>query len=374
MGLRAYLSRLDWLLVGASLLISLAGLITMQSHNPESQYFERQLVWIVMSFCAMVLPASLDVRFLRRTNVLVSLYLLVLTLLVLVLFFGEMTLGARNRFDLGILSFQPADLAQFVLVLVLAKYFSRRHVEIAHIRHILVSGTYMLLFFVLLFLEPDFGSAVIIAAIWFSMVLVSGISKKHLVLVFLVAGLAGSVLWFAAFEEYQKTRIMTFLNPLADTQGAGYNALQSVIAVGSGGLTGKGIGYGSQSKLDFLPEFETDFIFAAFVEEWGVLGTLVLLLLFGILIWRTLSIARFGATNFETLTALGVLAWFMAHASIHIGMNVGVLPVTGTTMPLMSYGGSHLLTEYFALGLLMGMRRYGRTVERAKAEEEPYLT
>ncbi len=374
MKVRDYVVRFDWLLAGTAPLISLAGLVTMQSHNPESTFFEHQLMWIGVSCVVMVLPTLIDVRFLRRTSVLVSFYLGALALLALVLLIGDVTLGARNRFDLGVFSFQPSDPAQLVLVLVLAKYFSRRHVEIAHIRHILVSGVYTFLFFALLFLEPDFGSAVIVATIWFAMVLVSGISKKHLVFVFLIAGITGSGLWFGAFEPYQKTRIMTFLNPLADTQGAGYNALQSVIAVGSGGLWGKGIGYGTQSKLDFLPEFETDFIFAAFVEEWGVVGALGLLILFGILFWRILGIARFGATNFETLTALGVLAWFMAHITIHVGMNVGLLPVTGTTMPLMSYGGSHLVTEFFALGLLISMRRYGRSVERRRADEELHLT
>ena len=158
----------------------------------------------------------------------------------------------------------------------MAKYFSRRHIEIANLRHILISGFYAFVLFLLVFLQPDFGSAIIIFIIWLSMVLFSGISKKHLLAVFLIGILAFGSLWFFVFKDYQKTRIISFLNPLTDISGAGYNAYQSMIAVGSGQILGKGVGLGSQSKLQFLPEYETDFIFAAFSEEWGFVGVLII--------------------------------------------------------------------------------------------------
>ena len=163
---------------------------------------------------------------------------------------------------------------------------------------------------------------------------------------------------------------MTFLNPYTDIQGAGYNAYQSMVAVGSGQIVGKGIGYGTQSKLQFLPEYETDFIFAAFAEEWGFIGVTLLLLLYGIVIWRILQNARYGLSNFEILFGVGVAIMFISHITIHIGMNIGLLPVTGTTIPFMSYGGSHIITEYAALGILMGMNRYRRTVSREEAGRE----
>ena len=147
---------------------------------------------------------------------------------------------------------------------------------------------------------------------------------------------------------------------LANIQGAGYNAYQSTVAVGSGQLFGKGIGYGTQSKLRFLPEYQTDFIFAAFAEEWGFFGILIVFALFGIIFWRIIVAASRGASNFETLFAFGVLFYFAAHFILHVGINLGLLPVTGTTIPFMSYGGSHLIAEFLALGMLSGMNSYSR--------------
>ncbi len=162
------------------------------------------------------------------------------------------------------------------------------------------------------------------------------------------------------FAPYQKARIVSFIHPLADIQGAGYNAYQSTIAVGSGEIFGKGIGQGSQSKLRFLPEYETDFIFAAFAEEWGFVGTATLLLLCFFLLSRIVSNAQTAATNFETFFGLGVAVLFSVHIIVHAGMNMGVLPITGITFPFMSYGGSHLVTEWLALGILSSMGRHSQ--------------
>jgi rod shape determining protein RodA len=202
------------------------------------------------------------------------------------------------------------------------------------------------------------------------MVLVSGISKKHLFLVFLMGAITFGGLWLFAFKPYQKARIMTFLNPLTDIRGSGYNAYQSMIAIGSGQFFGKGIGYGTQSKLQFLPEYQTDFIFAAFAEEWGFFGVTLLLLLYGIVFWRILRISFQGGGNFEILFGLGLAILFLVHATIHIGMNIGLLPVTGNTLPFMSYGGSHLLAEFLGLGMLMGMRKNSRSVHKEVSQNE----
>ena len=206
--------------------------------------------------------------------------------------------------------------------------------------------------------EPDFGSAAILFLLWLGLVLVSGIKLRHLTVVFVIGSLVFGLLWQFVFFDYQKERIMTFLDPLADIQGAGYNAYQSTVAIGSGGLMGKGIGYGTQSKLLFLPEYETDFIFAAFAEEWGLIGVILLFLFFAAVIWRLLYHANQGATNFERLFASGVAILFVSHFFIHVGINIGLLPVTGTTIPFLSYGGSHLITELVAIGMVMGMSRY----------------
>ncbi len=360
----------DWPLVTSAFLLSLLGLVTMNSFSGSSIFFERQLIWIILSLFVLFVTSRIDTRIFYRTSVIVTLYLVTTFLLVLVLFFGTIVFGAQNRFDLGFFAFQPSDIAQLVLILVLAKYFARRHMDIGHVKHILVSGAYAFLLFFLLFLQPDFGSAVIVFAIWFGMVLVAGISRTHLLAVFLIMAVSVGGLWMFAFADYQKARIVSFLHPLADIQGTGYNAYQSTIAVGSGGVFGKGIGYGSQSKLEFLPEYETDFIFAAFAEEWGYVGVLVFLMLFGVLFWRIIEHARYAATNFETLACSGILIWFLVHVIIHVGMNVGLLPVTGTTLPFLSYGGSHLIAKFAALGLILAMTRYEKSVERGKLDHE----
>ncbi len=163
---------------------------------------------------------------------------------------------------------------------------------------------------------------------------------------------------------------MTFIHPLSDVHGSGYNVYQSTIAVGSGQIFGKGVGFGTQSRLKFLPEFQTDFIFSAFAEEWGFLGVLLLFVLFGLILWRILRTAMLGATNFEILFGIGFTIYIASHAIINIGMNIGLMPVTGITMPFMSYGGSHLVTEFVGLGILMGMRNYGRVAHRDDMRNE----
>jgi rod shape determining protein RodA len=253
---------------------------------------------------------------------------------------------------------------------MLAKYFSRRHIEIGNFKHILISGIYAFIPFLLVFLQPDFGSAIIIFCIWFGMTLVSGISKKHLLIVMGVMAISFVFLWGFVFKQYQKNRIINFVQPLSDIHGSGYNVYQSTIAVGSGQIFGKGVGFGTQSRLNFLPEYETDFIFAAFSEEWGFVGVMILFILLGLIVWRILHISLLGTTNFEILYGLGLTIYFMTHFVINIGMNLGIMPVTGITLPFMSYGGSHLLTEFIGIGILMGMNRYGRVAHRDDMHHE----
>jgi rod shape determining protein RodA len=348
----------DIYLVSAALILTLLGLVTMFSYEGDNLYFSHQIIWIAAALGLMVIALIPDYRFLRVGNTTFILYLFFIFLLVLVLLVGEVTLGAQSRFNLGFFSLQPADPAKLILVAVLAKYFSKRHELIGDFRHIIISGLYAFGFFGLVFIQPDFGSAIILFFIWFGMILVAGIKIKHLAIVFLMGAIAFGGMWQFAFQDYQKERIMTFLNPLADIQGSGYNAYQSTIAVGSGQLFGKGIGYGTQSKLQFLPEYETDFIFAAFAEEWGLAGVFMLFSLFGVVIWRLLHHAAQAATNFERLFATGVAILFVSHFFVHIGMNIGLLPVTGTTVPFLSYGGTHLMTEFLGIGIVMAMSRY----------------
>jgi len=364
----------DWFLLVSAFVISMLGLVTMRSFptlQPDGgAFFERQVVWIGLALCVFLIASLPEYRFLRRTPVVVALYSGIIFLLGLVLLFGSVVKGAQERFDLGAFFVQPSDPAKITLIVLLSKYFSRRHIEIAHIRHILISGAYAVFLVVLVFFQPDLGSAIIVASVWLGMVLIAGISWKHLAALLITAALFSGALWQWGLQPYQKDRILTFLHPLSDLQGAGYNAYQAAIAVGSGELTGKGVGYGTQSKLQFLPEYETDFIFAAYAEEWGFFGVLLLFGLFAVVIVRILGHALRSGDNFHTLFASGVAIYILAQFIVHVGMNIGLLPITGTTLPFMSYGGSHLLTEYAVLGILMGMRRSVRPSTQARDETE----
>jgi len=367
--IRAF-AHIDWFLLLAAVAISMLGLVTMHSFSVENSFFDKQLVWIPLALLVFFAASLPEYGFLRRTSVIASLFALIIFLLSLVFFLGSIVKGAQNRFNLGLFAVQPADPAKLLLVLLLSKYFARRHVEIKHYRHIFVSGAYAFVLFVLVFLQPDFGSALTIASIWLGMVLIAGISWKHLATLFIIAAVVAGGLWHWGLHPYQKQRILTFLHPLADIRGTGYNAYQSTVAVGSGEVFGKGIGYGTQSKLQFLPEYQTDFIFAAYAEEWGFFGVLLLFGLFVILILRILAIAGHAGDNFGMLFGMGIAVYFTSQFTVHVGMNMGLLPITGTTLPFMSYGGSHLITEYLALGILMGMRRNARPAIGVRDETE----
>ncbi|MGB0925317.1 MAG: FtsW/RodA/SpoVE family cell cycle protein [Minisyncoccia bacterium] len=287
-------------------------------------------------------------------------YGLGVSLLLSLIFIGVRINGAKSWISFGLFTFQPADLMKLILIFILAKYLARRHVEIRAMKHVVVTGIYFLIPFLLIFSQPDLGSAIILFGIWFSMIMVSGISKKHLLILGILGISVSALMWGFVLKDYQKDRLKTFIDPLSDVRGAGYNAYQSTIAVGSGQLLGKGVGYGTQSRLSFLPESETDFIYAAISEEWGFLGSLLVLFLLFFIVFRILWNARHMNGNFETLFSVGVAGYFMTHIIINIGMNIGIMPVTGVTLPFVSYGGSHLLVEFLTLGVLMGMYQHKR--------------
>ncbi len=361
---------IDWTLLLGTLPIVAAGYITMSSFRGQNYFSDRQGIWILVAILIFFLASFIDWRFLRRTYVVVIVYAGSLALLLALFLVGAVSHGAQSWFRVGLFAIQPADLVKLVLIITLAKYFSRRHIAIAHYRHIIVSGVYAFLLFGLVAAQPDFGSAVILFAIWLGMIVVSGIPIRHLAVVVGLGVASFCLLWFFAFAPYQKARVLTFLDPARDVRGSGYNVLQSMVAVGSGGATGKGVGYGTQSRLAFLPEYQTDFIFAAFSEEWGFVGALFLIIFYCIVLWRILSAALHGATNFETLFGVGLAVMLAAHIFVNIGMNIGILPVTGITLPFMSYGGSHLFTEFLGLGILMGMRRYARAAHAEDTTNE----
>lgn len=353
----------DWTLLFPAFILSLIGMLTMSTFGEGASLAPRQMLWLAIALGVYFSLSVLDMRFLRRASVVMTLYGIAFVLLASVLL-AHPVMGAHAWFSLGPISFQPADLAKLALIVLLAKYLSRRYVEIGDFRHIIVSGGYTLVLALLILIEPDMGNAIIFFVLWLGMMLVSGISKKHLALLGIVGLIAGSVLWFGGLKPYQRARIVSFVNPASDIHGAGYNAYQAKIAVGSGEIFGKGIGYGTQSKLRFLPQYQTDFIFAAYAEEWGFVGVLLLFSVYALLFTRLAQIARASATNFDAFFTLGVLLLLTAHVAIHVGISLGLLPVTGTTIPFMSSGGSHLVLEFAALGIVTSLARHGRGAVR----------
>lgn len=361
--MKKYLSKIDWWIIAALvplLILSLSSINSLMIDN--GSFFVKQSIWIFISFSVLFISASFDLSFLKKSKNILFIYGFGILLLILLFVFGLTANGATSWFSLGGATFQPADLMKLLLILILAKYLARRHVEIRSVKHILITGLYFIIPFFLIFLQPDFGSAIILFGIWFGMIMISGISKKHL-LVLMIGGISlFSLMWVFVLQDYQKNRIRSFIDPLSDIQGTGYNAYQSTIAVGSGKLLGKGVGYGTQSRLSFLPEYETDFIFAAIAEEWGFIGSLIIIFSLFFIIIRILINAYSMKSNFELLFAFGLACYFMTHVVINIGMNIGIMPVTGVTLPFVSYGGSHLVVEFLSLGLLMGMRGRSRIV------------
>ncbi|OGG41038.1 hypothetical protein A2118_02640 [Candidatus Kaiserbacteria bacterium GWA2_50_9] len=360
----------DWTLFLPALTLSLVGILTMSTFGQGASLAPRQLLWLAIAASTYFILATFDMRFIRRVSIVMALYATAFVLLTLLLFVAHPVMGARAWFSFGPISFQPADFAKLALIALLAKYLSRRHVEIGDFRHIIVSGAYALTLTLLILVEPDMGNAIIFGALWLGMMLVSGISKKHLAFLGFIALIVASLLWFEGLKPYQRTRIISFVNPAADIRGSGYNAYQAKIAVGSGELWGKGIGYGTQSKLRFLPEYQTDFIFAAYAEEWGFLGVVLLLSLYALLFVRLGQIARAAATNFDAFFTIGVLILFAAHVAIHVGISLGLLPVTGQTIPFMSSGGSHLVLEFALLGIVTSLARHGRGATRDAGANE----
>lgn len=355
----AFVKRFDWTLIIALVPILAWSLFTLKAvgGGTSDYFFTRQALWIAIGLAIMFAMGSVDWRLFANSGVIIVLYILLVFVLGLLLVGGSRVKGAASWFDLYVASFQPAEAVKLVLIFLLAKYFSSRHIDIARIRHIIISGLYTFVPVLLIFLQPDLGSAIIIVAIWLGMTLVAGIWLRHIVLLATLGIMVAGIGWVMVLAPYQKDRITTFLNPALDPQGAGYNAVQSIIAVGSGSILGKGVGFGSQSRLQFLPESETDFIFAAFVEEWGFVGATLLMVALGVFIWRVLAIGFSSPSNFTKLFAVGFSIMIMVQVTIHAGMNMGLLPITGITFPFLSYGGSNLVMLFLGVGILQNIYR-----------------
>ena len=280
------------------------------------------------------------------------LYFLGLLSLFGLFFFAPETRGIRGWYKIGLFSFDPVGLVEIILIILLAKYFSMRHIEMYKLKHIFLSGFYVLLPATLIFFQPDFGSALILIILWLGILIISGVKLQHFLILTFCGILILALSWVFLLKDYQKERFVGFLAPQIEPLGISWSQTQSKIAIGSGGFLGQGFNKGSQTQYGFLTEPHTDFIFAAISEEFGLLGSSVLLFLFIVLFWRIIRIALGASSNFPRLFASGFIIVLFAQIFVHIGMNLGLLPVIGISLPLVSYGGSNLIATYIGLGIL----------------------
>jgi len=355
----AQFKKLDWGIIIPSVLLTIFGLIGIYSASmPKGDFlnFDKQVIFFIVGFFLMVVISFFDYRILRNNSYLILvLYGLCLLLLIGLYFFAPLIRGTRGWYKVGLLSLDPNEPTKIVLIILLAKYFSMRHVEMYKFRHIIFSGLYVFFPALLIFLKPDLGGTVVLLTIWLGILLISGIKINHFLILSLCFILVAALSWTFVLRDYQKDRITSFLFPY-DYLGASWSQNQTKIAIGSGQFLGQGFGNGSQVQYGFLPEPHTDFIFSVLAEEWGVAGILALFITYGFLVWRVLKIAIDSDSNFPRLFASGFAVILIMQFFINIGMNLSLLPVMGLYLPFISYGGSGLVGNFLALGILQSIR------------------
>lgn len=352
----------DWILFGAAALLLAMGLAAIYSVDLSRGsgliFFRKQLIAAGIGLVLLFGASLMQYTFFRSYAKLF--YFASLLLLLGVLFFGTTIRGTRGWFMLGSFSFQPVEAAKVGIIFILAYtiyHFGRRFERPLFF---VGTGAMALVPMALVMLQPDLGSAMMLGLIWLGLMLLVGARRLHLALLAGAGIVAAIVAWFAVLQPYQKERILTFINPERDALGAGYNITQATIAVGAGKLFGRGLGFGSQSQLRFLPEAQTDFIFAVIAEELGFAGVVALVILFSVLLWRLLIIVKSAADDFSAAAVSGIAVLFFAQFIINVGATVGLLPITGVTLPLVSYGGSSLIINLFLIGVAESMvsKRY----------------
>ncbi|MBI4160083.1 rod shape-determining protein RodA [Candidatus Wolfebacteria bacterium] len=341
---------LDWqLLVGVGV-IAAAGLLSLSA--ADTDLFSRQLAWFGIGSVLAAMLFFFDWRpFLNYRGMLLGIYIIFLLLLIATLFAAPIR-GTRAWLSFSGFQFQPSEFMKIILILLYANFFRHAHVSIARPLRIIQSLIYVALPIAIITLEPDMGSALTLVAIWFGFLLVSGIRWRHLFITILIMAIAAVVVWHGALQLYQKERIVGFLATGHDPLGVNYNVIQSKIAVGSAGWWGKGYAQGTQSRLGFLPEAKTDFIFAAFIEEWGIIAGLILVTAFIFVIFRVVALGLRTHNNFNRFLCLGAVIYWTTQFALNVGSTIGLVPVVGITFPFLSYGGSSILTNMALLGMI----------------------
>ncbi len=338
-------------------IVGLINLFSATSGSNISSVFWSQATWLSLGWLAFFLASLINADWLKKSAI--PIYILHIGLLIGILLFGKIYMGAQRWFDLGFFKFQPSETAKTSVILILSYILSRRssfgHQPNLNLKKLIFPVIILVIPFLLILKQPDLGTALIILAIGGSLLLFVGIQKKILLFACIAGLVTAPIMWNFVLKDYQKRRVMTFLSPDSDPRGAGYNSIQSKIAVGSGEFLGKGFMQGTQSQLEFLPERHTDFIFSVLSEEHGFLGAVTTVGLFFILFILSIRIATQARDLFSALLCIGLTASLFWHFFINVGMVMGLLPVVGVPLPLVSYGGSSLVSNMASLGLIAGV-------------------
>ncbi len=346
---------LDWKLNSAILFLSVAGLMSLLSANTD--LFWKQLIWLALGIFLAALIINFDWRsFINNKWVIWGIYWLSIFFLILTLILAPKVRGAKSWIPIGPFHFQTSVFAALALIIILANFFKKEHKSIARVSKILKSFVYFSLPAGLVALQPDMGSILLLFFIWFGFVLVSGISWRHLSIAVIIFAVLGVAMWYGVLKNYQKERILGLFFPNRDVLGINYNVIQSKIAIGSAGFLGKGFKQGTQVQLGFLPEAQTDFIFAAVIEEWGLITGFLLIAAFIAAVFRIVFIGMDEKNNFNRFVCLGAAIYFLANFIFNTGSNIGLLPVIGVPFPFLSYGGSHILAEFVLIGMVQSIR------------------
>lgn len=350
--------KIDKPLLAVTLLLTAAGVMILYATTVKAAGLSievdapNQLIFAILGLAGMIALTIIDYRIWLRLSGLA--YAASIVLLLIVDIAGQTALGATRWINLGFFQFQPSEMAKIALILILAKLLSQNYDRLEQPRYLLQSIIITAIPTALVLAQPDLGTALVLLVTWFVMILVSPVPKGY-VLALVVAGILMVPIGLQFLQPYQRDRLTTFMNPASDPLGRGFNVVQASIAVGSGQLMGRGLGAGSQSQLNFLPSQHTDFIFAVMAEKLGFIGASLILLLFTVLLARMIIIANRSRDRFGMFVAVGITTMFMFHILVNVGMNMGIMPVTGIPLPFVSYGGTSLIVALGAIGLLQSI-------------------
>jgi len=361
---RRLIKHFDYLTFSIVMLLSLIGIMTIYSatrppvetlNHPD--FYLKQILWLVISLSALVIVTLFDYQWFYRLSR--YLYIVGLIMLIVVLIAGKTTMGAQRWIMLGPLTFQPSEFFRVVFIIAFSAYLTPLQEPLQDKTYIKSALLFALFPLLLVFKQPDLGTTILLFFIFVSLSLIKGINRKFIALALVIAIISvpflGQILW-DRLKDYQKSRITAFISPEEDVAGAGYHINQSKITIGSGGLFGKGYLKGTQGPLRFLPEKHTDFIFAVYAEEWGFIGSVFLIGLYLLLLLRGLDTALKAKDEFGRLVAAGITSMFFIYLTVNVGMTMGILPVVGVPLPFVSYGGTALLSNFIAAGILISIR------------------